>query len=125
MTTPTPATLQALASGDLANATFAATPGGIKKQEAEGQAALAKTDVMPIELRPSRSAFEAVGFSFGDTIDDIFRQATLPDGWCKRPTDHSMHTELVDENGAVRGNIFYKAAFYDRKADANLYQQDA
>ena len=31
-----------------------------------------------------------------------------------------MHTDILDENGVVRGSIFYKAAFYDRDAHMHL-----
>lgn len=41
----------------------------------------------------------------------------LPDGWKKVGTNHDMHSDLVDETGKVRASIFYKAAFYDRRAD--------
>src|SRR6185436_8068032 len=38
----------------------------------------------------------------------------------KIATDHSMYTDLVDDKGRVRASIFYKAAFYDRKADISF-----
>ena len=31
-----------------------------------------------------------------------------------------MHNEIVDAKGRVRATIFYKAAFYDRRADMGL-----
>jgi hypothetical protein len=40
----------------------------------------------------------------------------LPDGWQKRATDHDMWSELVDADGVVVASMFYKAAFYDRRA---------
>jgi hypothetical protein len=30
-----------------------------------------------------------------------------------------MHSDIVDDQGRVRGSIFYKAAFYDRKASGH------
>ncbi len=57
---------------------------------------------------------------FGDDVDDLFINVVLPDGWQKKPTDHSMWSDLVDERGRKRANIFYKAAFYDRSAHLNL-----
>jgi hypothetical protein len=33
------------------------------------------------------------------------------------PTDHKYHTLLCNDNGEAVARIFYKAAFYDRKAD--------
>lgn len=57
---------------------------------------------------------------FGGDYDDLFIQALLPAGWKKEATDHSMWSDLLDEQGRKRGGIFYKAAFYDRRADMHL-----
>lgn len=51
---------------------------------------------------------------------DLFFDVRLPEGWRIEPTEHSMYTNLVDANGWVRASIFYKAAFYDRKASISL-----
>ena len=48
--------------------------------------------------------------------DPLFVDAQLPDGWRVEATDHSMWSNLLDDQGMVRGSIFYKAAFYDRDA---------
>lgn len=114
------AALSALARGDVKNARVAATPGGIEAQEKAGQAALVASADMPKELRPSREAFEAVGFTFGDDVDALFVRATLPPGWTRAATDHSMHSDILDAKGRKRVSVFYKAAFYDRRADAYL-----
>ena len=116
----TPAALAAAAKGDLHNAMIAATPGGIEAQEKAGQAALVASTNMPLELRPSREAFEKVGFIFGDKIDDVFQSATLPAGWKREATSHDMHSKILDEQGRERVSVFYKAAFYDRRANAGL-----
>jgi hypothetical protein len=118
--TITPAALAALAMGDIENAKVAVTPGGIEAQEAAGQAAMNATTWMPSRMHPSREAFEAVGFKFGDAIDDIFLSATLPDGWTRKGTDHSMHSNIFDNQGRARVGVFYKASFYDRRAGARL-----
>jgi len=115
-----PAALSALAKGDLDNFLVASTPGGIEAQEKRGQEALVASTNMPKEMRPNREAFEALGFEFGDDIDDIFVSAKLPEGWTRSATDHSMHSDILDEQGRRRVGIFYKAAFYDRRADAHL-----
>ncbi len=115
-----PAALAALADGDIENAMVAATPGGIEAQEAAGQQALVASENMPKEMRPDRAAYEKLGFVFGDDVDDIFVSATLPKGWKKQATEHSMHSDILDEKGRKRAGIFYKAAFYDRSASCNL-----
>lgn len=52
--------------------------------------------------------------------DPKFVDCELPAGWKIKPTDHSMWSQLLDEQNHERGAIFYKAAFYDRKAHFNL-----
>ena len=94
----------------------------IEMQESQGQAQLVNSQLLPADCpAESRQALEAAGVVFGATVegDDMFRHATLPAGWQKVRTDHSMWSNLVDEQGRVRAKIFYKAAFYDRCA--NMY----
>ena len=124
-----PAALGALLAGDFANAVVAMTPGGIEAQEKAGQLDQAERNTLPVELGSKyqgtpaehRKPWEALGFKFTDRIvDGIFVEVTFPKGWKKRPTDHSMWSEIIDDKGRVRGMIFYKAAFYDRSAHAHL-----
>jgi hypothetical protein len=116
--TRNPAALSALARGDIDNFVVASTPGGIEAQEKAGQTALVQSSDMPLDLSPNREAYEALGFTFGEKIDDLFQKATLPAGWTRKATSHDMHSEILDEQGRKRISIFYKAAFYDRRADA-------
>lgn len=120
MSIANPAAVAAALKGDWKNATVASTPGGIERQEKEGQTALVASTNMPIEIRPSREAFEKIGFVFGEPIDDVFCSATLPAGWTRKATAHSMHSVILDDKGRERVSVFYKAAFYDRRADARL-----
>lgn len=115
-----PAALKAITEGDTENAMIAMTPGGIEAQEAAGQRALVASTNMPKDMRPGREVYEALGFEFGDDVDDIFISAKLPDGWTRQATSHSMHSDILDDKGRRRVGIFYKAAFYDRRAHANL-----
>lgn len=114
----TPAALAAAARGDMANALVASTPGGIEAQEAAGQATFCAAATLPKEC--PREALEKLGVKFGKDYDDLFVSVTLPPGWKKQATDHSMHSDLVDDKGRKRGSIFYKAAFYDRSAHMYL-----
>lgn len=114
----TPAAIKALANNDLENFITAATPGGIEQQEAQGQKTFVAQQSLPID--GPRTELEALGFIFGEPIDDLFVSVKFPDGWTKKATDHSMHSDLLDEQGRKRGAIFYKAAFYDRRADMSL-----
>jgi len=100
-----------------------ATPGGIEASEKRGQTELVNSTNIPIEMHPGREAFEAVGFTFGDAVDELFVSATLPVGWTREATGHSMHSNILDDNGRVRVSVFYKAAFYDRRANCHLVQR--
>ena len=115
-----PAAVEALAKGDLANYLVASTPGGIEAQEARGQTDFVAPETLPIDGTKNREDFEAMGIQFGESVDDIFVSVTLPEGWKKVPTDHSMWSHLVDDQDRKRASIFYKAAFYDRSAHIRL-----
>ncbi len=96
--------------------------GAIEAQEDRGQQQLVSSDVLPVDVRGDKSTLEDDGVVFGDPLpnDKLFCSVHLPDGWNKRPTNHSMWSELVDTTGRVRAMIFYKAAFYDRCAFMNV-----
>lgn len=117
-----PVTLEALLRGDIENAIIAEMPGGIEAQEAAGQRAFVANDTLPIECGygTTREQIERMGITFGEPVDALFTNVQLPDGWHKEATDHSMHSNLLDDYGRVRARIFYKAAFYDRRADINI-----
>lgn len=118
-----PAFLRAIERGDLTNAMVAATPGGIEAQEACGQRDMA-SNFKTLPKGMDREIAEGLGFKFlPEGGDDIFDAVDAPAGWSIRPTDHSMHSDIVDDQGRVRGGIFYKAAFYDRRADGRWSQR--
>jgi hypothetical protein len=116
------AALAAAGAGEIDNFIAVITPGGIEAQEAAGQATLVNSAMLPKEMLRgcTRDKLEAMGVKFGADVDDLFVTVTLPDGWKKRATNHSMWSELIDEKGRVRALIFYKAAFYDRRATISL-----
>jgi hypothetical protein len=94
----------------------------IPSQERQGQAQLLSSTTLPTDTRGRDADFEALGFTFGKPVDGdpLFREATLPEGWTREGTDHAMHSVIKDERGIDRVNIFYKAAYYDRRADMSL-----
>lgn len=114
----TPAAIAAALTGDLSNAFAAMTPGGIEAQEAAGQRSFVTSTTLPKDC--PRKELEALGVVFGKDADDLFVHAQLPAGWKKQATDRSMWSDLLDDQGRKRGGIFYKAAFYDRRADMHL-----
>lgn len=105
---------------DLVKLVTAASPDGIMAQERRGQQELVTSDVLPRDTRGSDAAFLALGFTFGEPVDDLFRNATLPAGWRRKGSEHAMWSYLVDARGIRRVAIFYKAAFYDRSAHMDL-----
>lgn len=120
----TPAAVAALAKGDVENFKVASTPGGIEAQEAAGQVIFVNSETLPKEmLGCNRKQLEDMGIVFGSDADDLFVNVTLPKGWKKQATEHSMHSDLLDDKGRKRAGIFYKAAFYDRNAHMRLDQR--
>jgi hypothetical protein len=93
-------------------------PGEILAAEAAGQREVVTTDRMPVKAPWPELA--ELGFVRGKQIDDLFTHATLPKGWSREGSDHSMWSYITDERGIRRVAIFYKAAFYDRDAFAHF-----
>jgi hypothetical protein len=111
----TPAAMAAALAGDLPNAIAATTPGGIEAQESRAQQSLINNAELPKEC-DNWAALEAAGVKRLGDADDLFVNVQLPPGWRKQATDHSMWSDLLDEKGSKRAAIFYKGAFYDRRA---------
>ena len=97
----------------------------IEASEAAGQRELVKDATrLPIEsnaIVPRARVSELTGIVFGEPIDDLFVSVTLPNGWTIRPTEHAMWSDLVNDKGMTVATIFYKAAFYDRRARIEWY----
>jgi hypothetical protein len=136
-----PAALGALAKGDIDNAMVAMTPGGIERQESEAQISLMESTNIPIKFnwvtrnitgnsydkkiakkatKLAEKMLKELGFKLGKPVDDLFREATLPEGWEKKASDHAMWSYIYDEKGRQRLSMFYKGAFYDRDAFLNF-----
>lgn len=92
----------------------------ITGMESDGQRQLVASSTLP--TKAPWDDLIALGFTRGDPVsgDPIFTDATLPEGWSKEGSDHAMWSYIVDERGIKRVGVFYKAAFYDRSAHANL-----
>ena len=106
----------------------------IYRQEARGQRQLVMSDSIPTiwggylneeKIREYDDMLRQLGFEIGEPFpdDDLFRPAKLPEGWKKSSTGHSMHSDIMDENGYARLGMFYKAAFYDRKANLHFHRR--
>lgn len=100
--------------------------GAIERSEERGQRELVISEVLPTNYNGDKKKdFEKIGIKFGKVCEDdsMFQEVTLPDGWKKVATSHSMWSDLVDDKGRKRAGIFYKAAFYDRSAHMNLVRR--
>lgn len=94
----------------------------LENMEAEGQQEVVRKTLMAKDMRPRKEVWEQLGFTFEDIPNDrVLCNATLPEGWSIQATEHAMWNNILDQNGTVRGKMFYKAAFYDRSA--NMYLQ--
>jgi hypothetical protein len=115
------AALAAALRGGLSNALISSTPGGIERQEAAGQRTLVESAMLPKKIiGATREQLTALGFKFGADVDELFVTCELPPGWKKRGTHHSMHSDLLDDQGRKRASIFYKATFYEPCADMSM-----
>lgn len=94
----------------------------IEAQELAGQAEMLRATTLPSEIHGDEAEFTDLGFTFGDHVpgDPLFREATLPEGWTREGSEHAMWSYLHDERGVRRAAVFYKAAFYDRRAHMSL-----
>jgi hypothetical protein len=73
-------------------------------------------------MHGQREIFEKMGVSFGEEVpgDPLFTQAKLPPGWRKECSSDPLNLALLDGEGRERALIFFKPAFYDRRADMKL-----
>lgn len=100
---------------------FGGNPKAIERQEAKGQQELVNSEVLPTDCN-NWPKLRELGVVMSGSVagDDMFMSVTLPAGWTKKATDHSMWSELLSEKGEVVADIFYKAAFYDRRAHMSV-----
>ncbi len=116
--TPTPAALKALAEGDIDNFSQASRVGGIEAQEARGQMIMCNASILPKDC--PRADLESWGIVFGEDTNDLFVNVIFPEGWKVFRGNSSYWNILRDNKGRPRAEIFYKAAFYDRRASMHL-----
>jgi hypothetical protein len=100
----------------------------IVAQEAAGQQDMTMGGYLPKlneHHQPiDRAAWEALGFVFGKDMDDLFVNVDFPVGWSFVPRpDHHLWSEIKDADGRIRARVFYKAAFYDRRAHVRLLNE--
>jgi hypothetical protein len=101
---------------------YAVSPEGVRCNimEAEGQRQIVASEVLPTDA--PWQELVSLGFVRGEGVagDPLFCRCTIPAGWKRQGSDHAMWSYIVDQRGVNRVAIFYKAAFYDRKAHASI-----
>lgn len=109
-------------NGDLDNFIAAFTPGGIEAQEAAEQKKMVENCQLPKRVSGAMwgQLEEIWGIKVTGIVDDLFYKVALPEGWKLQATNHSMWSDLLDKDGCKRASIFYKGAFYDRRADMRV-----
>jgi hypothetical protein len=103
-------------------------PRAIEDQELQGQRHLCSNrDIMqlPVEangIGDAHSEYKKMGIEVikNSAGDNLFYDVKIPKGWTLEASDHAMWSYLKDETGKERAQVFYKAAFYDRKAFVNI-----
>lgn len=94
-----------------------AAPGSIEAMEARGQRELTQATQLPREGYNEFGRAAVLGFEvIGDGADPLFYDVRMPEGFRIQATDHSMWSDLLDAEGKKVASIFYKAAYYDRRA---------
>lgn len=90
----------------------------LQHMEQQGLEENRREETLPSAMSDDRATFEKMGIVFHEKVpgDPMFTKVTLPPGWRKEHTGHSMYLDLLDEQGRKRASIFYKSAFYDRSA---------
>lgn len=97
----------------------------VEAQEARGARQLHGATVLPTSGTEDAELWVKLGFKLGEPFPDdpLFRPAEFPAGWRitnnpENPDPRGM--QLVDNRGRRRAYVFYKAAYYDRKASIRL-----
>jgi hypothetical protein len=89
---------------------------GVLAAEAAGASAFVNAEVLP--KQGIQDGVDAGLVEITSDADDLFYNVKLPEGWEKKSgVPDPRHISLLDPKGNIRASIFYKAAFYDRKAD--------
>src|ERR1700677_4228395 len=116
------AALIAIASGDINNFITANTPGGIEAQEKLGQLDFTNRQLLPKQMDDNvKSKLEGFGIKFLEEHDDLFLKVELPKNWKIVPDNsNSYWSDLVNDRGKTIAQIFYKAAFYDRRCRIHM-----
>ena len=94
------------------------TEEAMSEGELEQERAISQFE-LPRFMRPSREAFEALGFKFEDIADDpVLCKARLPEGWTLQSEGRTAY--IVDEKRRKRAKSFYNGTFAERYGEMKL-----
>jgi hypothetical protein len=92
-----------------------------------GQNSLINNTSLPIDIRcwgnyNGKEILESAGLKFLGIVQgsSLLQSVELPQDWKKERTGHPMWSNLVDDKGRVRANIFYVSQIGDSDAFMNL-----
>ena len=88
---------------------------GFDAQVKRGQSDLIYSTNLPIAGSDSKEA-KASPIEWGKPVDNLFREAKLPEGWKKVATGHDMWSDLRDHKNCPRASIFFRNLFWEREA---------
>lgn len=91
----------------------------IVKQEMLGQKQALDPTVLPKAPSEDWQILKRWGFQKLKDIDDLFCECIFPPGWKKSPY-YRMWTDILDERGLAKASYFYKAVYYDRRANISI-----
>ena len=84
----------------------------IDMKEKEGQTMVTSEIMLSREMKPAKEIWEKLGFVFYEIPgNNVLYKAELPKGWKLEPNEHPMWSDLIDENGNLRGQMFYKSSY--------------
>ena len=84
----------------------------IDEKESEGQKKVNTEIMLSRDMQPAKEVWEKLGFVFYEIPgNNVLYKAELPKGWKLVPNEHPMWTDLIDEQGNLRGQMFYKASY--------------
>jgi len=96
----------------------------IDQREQEGQKMVNSEIMLSREMNPSKEVWEKLGFVFYEIPGNkVLYKAELPKGWKLVPNEHPMWSNLIDEFGNLRGQMFYKSSYTIDISNMELFKK--
>ena len=100
----------------------------VSHHEGAAQEPMIRDVSIPVRITPTATAIHVLkkfGMVFlgADELNPLLQQVQLPPRWQIVQTEHPLWTNLVDEQGRVRAQIFHKSTRWDERAHMNLVRR--